>query len=200
MKHSLREHGKRIEYAMLLSQKKYDSTNKQGTMEGVYELAKRSGNYADLSGGLTKTNLFAGLRNAFRYGDSRVKYAFCGATALDKIALLFDTNFNANDKIENTTFKFSSLTLPGGEEIRFIRHPYMTTETGLDGYLILVDPSVIRVVYATGQSVNGASVSGKTRVIPNGSRTNYANTVIDIVTYITLANFNAKAHGYLKIA
>lgn len=181
MSHSMREHAKRIELAMLVGQKKYDSTNKQGTMEGVYELAKRSGNVSDLSGGLTKANLIAALRPCFRYGvNTQVRYAFCGADALDKIALLFDANLIKNDSVENTSYKFSKLELPGGEEVRFIRHPFMTTDLGLNKKVIVLSPEEISVVYAAGKSVSGASVSGKTRVIPNVANSTYASTVIDI--------------------
>lgn len=200
MAHSIREHNKRIERAVLLSQKKYNPSTKSGTMEGIYELAKRSGNYADLSSTLTKATLISALRKPFLYGNPSKKYAVCGSNALDKIGLLFDSNFVLNDSIENTSLKFGKLILTGGEELRFVRHPFMNASTGLDSYAIVVDPSCIRVVYATGKAVTGASVSGKTRIIPNLANSTYADTIIDIVTYMTLANTNAKAHGLVKLA
>ena len=199
LKSQIIEHGKRIENAMLLSQKKYDSTNKQGTMEWVLELTKRSWNYDDLSGWLTKSNLIAALSKPFRYGDTQTKMALCGKTALDKVALLFEDRLQVG-KIENSSLKFSNLALPGWEEVRFIRHPYMNSDTDLAGSILVLDPKQIQVVYAAGSNVEGKSVSGKTRIIPNMATSTYAETTVDIVTYVSLKNANAKAHGLIKLA
>ena len=199
MKVTMREHAKRIERAFLLSQKKYDAATKSGTMEGILELAKRSGNVADLSAGFTRATLVAALRKPFNYGTRQVRYAICGADALDKVALSFDADKIYNDKVENASLKFSKIELPGGEEVRFVRHPDMTEANGLNSSIIVLDPEQISVVYATGEAMSGASVSGKTRVIPNTANSTYANTVVDIVTYVTLGSHNARAHGFVRV-
>lgn len=199
LKTQINEHGKRTELAMLLSQKKYDSTLKQGTMEWVYELVKRSGNYDDLSGGITKANLVAALGKPFKYGNPQFRTAFCGATALDKVALLVEDRLQVGS-IENSKLNFKSLSLPGGESVRFVRHREMNTNTGLDGHMIILDPTQIKVVYQTGKDLSGKALTGKTQVIPNTSVSTYAETTIDIVTRISLMNANAKAHSLVKLA
>lgn len=199
LKMTMREHAKRIERAMLLSQKKYDATTKSGTMEGVLELVKRSGNVANLSAGFTRAQLVAALRAPFATGNTQVRYALCGADALDKVALSFDADRIANDKIENTSLKFSRIELPGGEEIRFVRHPEMTAYNGLNLSIIEIDPTQIGVIYGKGEGLEGEAISGKTRVIPNTAVSTYASKVVDIVTYVTLASHNASSHGYITV-
>lgn len=198
LKSQVKEHAKRIELAMLLGQKKYDSGTQSGVMEWVLELAKRSGNYDDLSGWVTKTNLTAALIKPFKYGDTQNKTAFCWATARTTLALLFDTNKMITTNIENSTLKFSSLELPGGETVKFVSHPNMDASTGLASHIIVTDPSQIKVVYQTGEDAQGRKLSGKTQVIPNPA-SNYANTIIDIVTRISLMNSNAKSHWLIKL-
>lgn len=198
MKTQLNEHGKRIELAMLLGQKHYDSSTKQGTMEWVLELTKRSGNYADLSGGITKANVLAALGTPFKYGNPQTRIALCGAGALDKIGLLFEDRLQVG-KIENSSLKFSSLELTWGETVRFIRHRNMDTNTALNGHMLILDPTQIQVVYQTWEDLNGKALTGKTQVIPNPA-SNYANTIVDIVTRVSLKNANAKAHSLIKLA
>lgn len=201
LKTQIQEHGKRIELAMLLSQKKYDSSLKQWTMEWVLELVKRSGNYDDLSGWLTKANLTTALSKPFKYGSTQKRTAFCGWTALNKVALLFDsTSVLVAGKIENSSLKFSSLELPGGEVVEFVRHRDMNTSTWLEGHMIVLDGVQIKVVYQTWEDLNGKTLTGKTQVIPNTATSTYAETVIDIVTRVSLMNANSKAHGLIKLA
>jgi len=199
LKSQINEHGKRIELAMLLSQKKYDATLKQGTMEWINELVKRSGNYDDLSAGVTKANLVAALGKPFKYGNPQYRTAFCGATALDKVALLFEDRLNVGS-IENSKLNFKSLSLPGWETIKFVRHRDMNTNTGLEWHMIVIDPTQIKVVYQTGRDLNGKTLTGKTQVIPNTSVSTYAEITVDIVTRLSLMNANARAHSLLKLA
>lgn len=76
----------------------------------------------------------------------------------------------------------------------------MDTNTGLNGYMLVLDPSQIKVVYQTGKDINGKALTGKTQVIPNVSVSTYAEITIDIVTRVSLMNANAKAHSYIKLA
>jgi len=199
LKRTLREHAKRIERAMLLSQKSFDTSTKQGTMEGVLELAKRSGNVSNISSALTKKNFVAALQKPFAYGNRAVKYAICGADALTEAMALFDADKVYNDKLEVADLSFSKVVLPGGEEVRFIRHPDMTSANGLNGKMIILDPDYVKVVYGKGEDLESKPVDGKTRVIKNTAVSNYAQVTVDIVTYVTLGNNNARAHGIVQL-
>jgi hypothetical protein len=192
------DHKKSLEFTALFGQKK-DSFSANGVygMEGVIELAKR-GNQADYSSGLTKADLSEAIGEVSKYGMSDKKYAFCGTKAMAEIADLFDANQYLVDGIKEYSVQLNKFTIPNGQNVKFLQHP-LFDDMGLSGHMLIVDMSQLNVVWAKGNGFAPELTTGQTRVIPRPTNT-YASFNIDIVTYMSMQNKNARAHGLFKLA
>jgi hypothetical protein len=192
------DHKKSLEYAALLGQKA-DKFSGDGfyMMEGVVELAKR-GNQADYSSGLTKADLAEAIGEVCRYGDSSKKYAFCGTKAMAEIADLFDTNQYKTDGIKEYSVELSKFKIPNGQSVKFLQHP-LFDDAGLSGHMLIVDMSQLQVIWAQGNGLLPDLTKGQTRILPR-STNSFASFNIDIVTYMSMKNKNARAHGLFKLA
>lgn len=194
----LSTHKKDLEYAALIGQKKDDySGSKSYQMEGIIELAKR-GNQADYSAGFTKADFAEAVSATNKYGRADKKYAFCGAAAMAEIADLFDVRQYKTDGLKDYSVELSTFTLPNGTSIKLLQHP-LFEDLGLSGYMLIVDISAITIVWAQGQGILAPEITkGQTRILPRPDN-NYASYNTDIVTFMSMKNKNARAHGLFRI-
>lgn len=195
------EHARQIERAVLFSQKKWDSTNRIGAVEGLYRMAVRGGNSSDISGGPTLALLTAALAPLYLRGDPAARYGFYGSSCNSVIQTMlatYQTNGGAY-KVGELNLSFNKLTLTGGQVIYLMQHPMMDASSGLAGKLLVLDPTQLKMVYSKGQDISGKPLNGTTQMfrLPTSS---YAQEQHDIVTYFTLHNANSKAHGIVTLA
>lgn len=198
------EHAKQIEKALLFSQKKWESATKSGTMEGLIRAAIRGGNVDDISIAPTLANFTDAVKDCFKNGSSTMKYVLIGEdveAVLTNMIELFKVQSAAQDPymIEGVNLRFTQIMFGGGQTLRIIRHPYMTTESGYGGHALVIDPTMIKIVYGKGKDAQGKLIDGKTRLEFIGSESNYSIQKFDIVTYITLHNANASAHALIQM-
>lgn len=192
------DHKKNLEFAAITGQKKDGlSVDSAYGMEGVLELAKRGGQ-ADYSAGLTKADLAEAIGEVSKYGQADKKYAFCGTAAMAEIADLFDVRQYKTDGIKEYSIELSKFTIPNGTNVKFLQHP-LFDDLGLSGHMLIADMSQLNVVWAKGNGLAPELTTGQTRVIPRPTNT-YASFNIDIVTYMSMQNKNARAHGLFKLA
>ena len=72
------KHAKQIEKSLLFSQKKWDSVNKIGKMEGLIRLAIRGGINEDISTAPTLSNFIDAVKETYKAGSSTIKYVLVG--------------------------------------------------------------------------------------------------------------------------
>jgi len=197
------EHATQIEYALLLGQAKTLSTGNQ--MGGVIRLALSGGAVGDISAAPTLTNLIAAIKPCYKYGSPTMKYLLVGEdcdAVLSNMIELFKIQAHGiqNYSVNGVDLTFTELTLAAGQKIRIVYHPYMTSTVGYGGHALVLDPTVLKIVWMQGKTYDGKAVTGTTRLEPVGSNSNYANAQYDIVSYVTLHNAVAKAHALIKLA
>lgn len=198
------EHAKQIEKSLLFSQKKWDSVNKIGKMEGLIRLAIRGGINEDISTAPTLSNFIDTVKETYKAGSSTIKYALvgedCESVLMNMIeAYKIENHGIANYALDGVNLTFKEIILPAGQIIRLIRHPYMTTESGYGGHVLIIDPTQLELVYMKGRDAEGRPVDGMTRLEKVTSESNYATQQFDIVTYISLKNANASSHGLVQL-
>ena len=197
------EHATQIEYALLLGQKKTSATGNQ--MGGVIRLAISGINGAkDISAAPTLANLTTAIKPTFKYGSSTMKYLLVGEdcdAVLQNMIELYKIQAHGiqNYSINGIDLTFVEITLGAGQKIRIVYHPYMTSVVGYGSYALVLDPSVLKLVWMKGRTYDGKDIVGTTRLEPVTSESNYANAQYDIVSYVTLQAAVANAHGFIKM-
>ena len=195
----LQDHKKSLEYQAVFGQKKDGSSVSvdQNTHEGVIELAKR-GWTGDLSASFSTGALSEALGATACYGKPDRKFVFCGTRAMAKFADTFKANLLVNS-IKRFELAVEQYAIPNAQQFKFLQHPLLDSDSGLDGYAFVADMTEIQYVYGAGNKFAYIGVTGKTRVLPDPTKTNYATFEIDVVTFVSMKNRNAKAHGLFKI-
>lgn len=195
------EHATQIEYALLFGQKIKDAAGNQ--LGGVIRLALSGSALSDISSAPTLSNLIAAIKPTYKYGSSTMKYLLVGEdcdAALSNMIELFKVQQHGiqNYSVNGVDLTFTELTLVAGQKVRIVYHPYMTSTTGYGGHALVLDPSVLKIVWMKGKTYDGKEVNGTTRIEPVNPT--YANAQYDIVSYVTLHDAVAKAHGLIKLA
>lgn len=198
------EHAKQIEKALLFSQKKWDTATTSGSFEGLIRMAIRGGNSTDISGAPTLANLIDDVKECFKNGSPTMKYMLvgedCDAVLQNMIELYKIQNHGiANYSVNGVDLTFTEITFGGGQKVRIVYHPYMTTESGYGGHALILDPTVLKLVWMKGKTGEGKEVTGTTRLEIVTSESNYANTQYDIVSYLSLHNWNSSASGLVQL-
>ena len=195
----LQDHKKSLESQAMFGQKKDGATVSltQNTHEGAIELAKR-GWTGDLSGSFSTGALSEAFGSVARYGKNDRKFVFLGTKAIAKMADTFKSNLLVSS-IKKYELATEQYTIPNGQSFKYMQHPLMDSDSGLDGYALVTDMSEVQYVYGAGNKFAYIGVTGKTRVLPDPTKSNYATFEIDVVTFVSMKNKNAKAHGIFKL-
>lgn len=199
------EHSKQIEKALLFSQKTWDAATQSGAMEGCIRMAIRGLVVSDISAAPTLSNLISAIKNTFKNGSPTMKYMIVGESTDAVLQNMIELYKIQNHGIQNYSVNgvdltFTEITFGGGQKLRIVYHPYMTSQSGYGGHALILDPSVLKLVWMKGRNSEGKEITGTTRLEPVSSNTNYANAQYDIVSYLTLHNANAAAHGLVQLA
>jgi hypothetical protein len=203
--HKALEHAKQFEKALLYSQKNWDATSSIGTPEGIHQLTLRSGNVADISAAPTLANLTAALTPVFKHGNPDMRYLLIGEN-VDPVlysiieAYKLQQHGCCDMAFDGIDMSFTEIKLIGGQRIRVVRHPYMGIGTPLANFGLVLDPTQLKLVYSLGQDLMGQKVDGTTKLVKVDNESNYACQVYNMVTYFSLHNGNAQAHGIIKFA
>lgn len=163
--------------------------------EGALHTALR-GWTGDLSGSVTAQTLSLELGRTMIYGEG-TKIGLCGTKVLPKLHSVFETRIQT-ETIESVNLKITTLELNSGK-IVLVTHPYMDSNSGYDGHIIMIDPSSFTTVYPSAVLLDGSSVTGKTRFEYLKDQSNYASQKGDYVTMFGFKNANANANGVFKI-
>jgi hypothetical protein len=194
----MKKHGRDLEYAAIFGQKRTttDASSRNVTAtEGALQTALR-GWTGDISGALNATNIEREFSRPFAYG-SGTKIGLCGRNARASIRALFETRVNVQD-LETVNLKLSYIDMNGGR-LFLIDHPFMDTDSGYAGHILIVDPSQFQAVYPSGKNLDGSKLTGKTKFVMNQADSTFALEKGDWVTYLGFENKNANAHGLFKI-
>lgn len=194
----MKKHGRDLEYAAVFGQKK-TTTDASGrnvsSTEGALQTALR-GWTGDISGALNATNVEREFSRPFAYGSS-TKIALCGRNARASIRALFETRVNV-ETLETVNLKLSYIDMNGGR-LFLIDHPFMDTDSGYAGHVLIVDPAQFKAVYPSGKSMDGSKITGKTKFAMNTADSTFALEKGDWITYLGFENANANAHGLFKV-
>lgn len=195
----VRDHRKDIEFAFMFGQKKLSSDGKTGVTEGLIEYARRSGNVADLSGGVTAIGFENAIRDVFRKGDTSMRYAFAGTRARATLGNLFSTRIRQMNSVDFVSLRFTELELSTGEVIRFMTHALMDDRSGYAGYVVLFDPTQLKMVYPVGNLPSGEAVNGKTQNHYRADVSHHSSQRWDIVSYYGLQTANAGTAALVRV-
>lgn len=194
----MKKHGKDLEYMAVFGQKKTgtDSAGRDLTAtEGALQTALR-GWTGDISGALNATNIEREFSRPFAYGSS-TKIGLCGRNARASIRAVFESRINV-ETLETVNLKLSYIDMNGGR-LFLIDHPFMDTDSGYAGHILIIDPSMFKAVYPSGKNLDGSKRTGKTQFIMNEADSTHALQKGDWVTFLGFENANANAHGVFKI-
>jgi len=195
----VRDHRKDIEFAFMFGQKKLSSDGKTGTTEGLIEYARRSGNIGDIHTTPTAIGFEDAIRDIFRSGDATMRYAFAGTRARALLGSLFVSRIRQMNNVDFVSLRFSELELSTGQVIRFMTHALMDDRSGYAGYVVLFDPSQLKMVYPTGYLASGESVNGKTANHYRADVSNHATQRWDIVSFYGLQGANAGTAALVRV-
>jgi len=195
----VRDHRKDIELAFMFGQKKLSSNGQTGTTEGLIEYARRSGNVADLSGAVTAIGFENAIRDVFRKGDTSRRYAFAGSRARATIGNLFTTRIRQMTSVDFVSLRFSELEISTGETVRFMTHALMDDRSGYAGYVVLFDPTQLKMVYPKGTLPSGEEVNGKTQNHYRSDVSHHSSQRWDIVSYYGLQGANAGTAALIRV-
>lgn len=194
----MKKHGRDLEYAAVFGQKRTttDASSRNVTAtEGAMQTALR-GWTGDISGALNATNIEKEFSRPFAYGSS-TKIGLCGRNARASIRALFETRINV-ENLETVNLKLSYIDMNGGR-LFLIDHPFMDTDSGYAGHILIIDPSQFQAVYPSGKNMDGSKVTGKTKFVMNMADSTFALERGDWVTYLGFENKNSNAHGVFRI-
>ena len=194
----MKKHGRDLEYASVFGQKRTttDASSRNVTAtEGALQTALR-GWTGDISGALNTTNIEREFSRPFAYGSS-TKIGLCGRNARASIRALFEARINV-ENLETVNLKLSYIDMNGGR-LFLIDHPFMDTDSGYAGHILIIDPSQFKAVYPSGKTMDGSKITGKTRFEMDQTATTFALEKGNWITYLGFENANANAHGLFKI-
>jgi len=159
-----------------------------------------NGYTADISGSLSKKVFEETIAEPFRYvknGNTK-KLGLGSSKAISAIKELY-TDMIRVGSIKEVNMEFEKIKVNRGELV-FVEHPELTSDSGYENQIFILDTSFLKVVYPSGKNmVSNAGVNGKTKFVINQAKTNFANIEGSYVTYLTLELGNANAFGAIKV-
>lgn len=197
MQERLQFHMHGIEYAAIFGQKKSTTDANGRTLyatEGALEIARR-GWTGDISAGLTQVTMERELSRPFQYG-SGTKVGVGGAEARATLRGLFTAQVQTTS-IKDVEVKFATIDMNAGKLV-LVDHPFFDTLSGFSKYLMIIDPSMFKVVYPQGEGFE-EKMDGKTKFRLDPTST-YALEKGEYTTYLGFKSINANAHGLFKVA